>query len=116
MYKRQGQARVVVGARSALFTPLRDVGLVVIDEEHEGSYKQDSAPRYVARDVAAWMVRRSGGALVLGSATPSIEALYACAKDPRWHHVALSERANGKPLPKVEVVDMAQEFLSLIHI
>ena len=107
---RSGQARVVVGARSALFTPLRDVGLVVIDEEHEGSYKQDSAPRYVARDVAAWMVRRSGGALVLGSATPSIEALYACAKDPRWHHVALSERANGKPLPKVEVVDMAQEF------
>ena len=109
---RSGQARVVVGARSALFAPLRNVGLVVIDEEHEGSYKQDSAPRYVSRDVAAWMVRRSGGALVLGSATPSIEALYACAKDPAWHHVALPERANGRPLPRIEVVDMAKEFHS----
>ncbi len=109
-FVRSGQARVVVGARSALFAPLRNVGLVVIDEEHEGSYKQDSAPRYVARDVAAWMVRRSGGALVLGSATPSIEALYACAKDASWRRVALPERANGKPLPKVEVVDMAKEF------
>ena len=111
-FVRSGQARVVVGARSALFAPLRNVGLVVIDEEHEGSYKQDSAPRYVSRDVAAWMVRRSGGALVLGSATPSIEALYACAKDPAWHHVALPERANGRPLPRIEVVDMAKEFHS----
>ncbi|WP_165054451.1 primosomal protein N', partial [Adlercreutzia sp. ZJ305] len=107
---RSGQARVVVGARSALFTPLADVGLIVIDEEHEGSYKQDSAPRYVARDVAAWMVRRSGGALVLGSATPSIEALHAAATDERWTQVSLPERANGRPLPAVEVIDMAAEF------
>ncbi|MBQ3106064.1 MAG: primosomal protein N' [Eggerthellaceae bacterium] len=108
---RSGAARVVVGARSALFTPLRNLGLIVIDEEHEGSYKQDSAPRYVSRDVAAWMVKRCGGALVLGSATPSIEALYACAKEPeRWHHVRLPERANGRPLPHVDVVDMAAEF------
>lgn len=107
---RSGQAHVVVGARSALFTPLRDVGLIVIDEEHEGSYKQDSAPRYHARDVAVWMARRAGAAVVLGSATPSIEALYACAKDDLWHHVELPERANGKPLPQVEVVDMAKEF------
>ena len=59
---------------------MKNVGLIVIDEEHEGSYKQDSAPRYVARDVASWMVARSGGVLVLGSATPSIESLHACAK------------------------------------
>lgn len=109
-FVKSGAARVVVGARSALFVPLRDVGLIVIDEEHEGSYKQDSAPRYVARDVAAWMVKRSGGTLVLGSATPSIEALYAAAKDPLWHRVALPERANGRPLPAIEVVDMAAEF------
>ncbi|WP_172136035.1 primosomal protein N' [Adlercreutzia sp. ZJ473] len=109
---RSGQARVVVGARSALFTPLADVGLIVIDEEHEGSYKQDSAPRYVARDVAAWMVRRSGGALVLGSATPSIEALHAAATDERWTQVSLPARANGRPLPAVEVIDMAAEFHS----
>lgn len=108
---RSGAARVVVGARSALFTPLRNLGLIVIDEEHEGSYKQDSAPRYVSRDVAAWMVRRCGGALVLGSATPSIEALYSCAKEPDcWHHVRLPERANGRPLPAVDVIDMAAEF------
>ena len=107
---RSGAARVVVGARSALFTPLANVGLIVIDEEHEGSYKQDSAPRYHARDVAVWMARRAGAAVVLGSATPSIEALHACAKDPRWHHVELPERANGRPLPAVQVVDMAREF------
>lgn len=107
---RSGEARVVVGARSALFTPLSNLGLIVIDEEHEGSYKQDSAPRYHARDVAVWMARRAGAAVVLGSATPSIEALHSCAKDPAWHHVELPERANGKPLPEVRVVDMAKEF------
>ena len=107
---RSGAARVVVGARSALFTPLANVGLIVIDEEHEGSYKQDSAPRYDARDVARWMVERSGGVLVLGSATPSIEALYACEQEERWTKVDLPDRANGKPLPEVEVVDMAAEF------
>ncbi|HIW75391.1 MULTISPECIES: replication restart helicase PriA [Gordonibacter] len=109
---RSGQARVVVGARSALFTPLANLGLIVIDEEHEGSYKQDSAPRYHARDVAVWMARRAGAAVVLGSATPSIESLHACAKDPTWHQVALPERANGKPLPEVRVIDMAKEFSS----
>lgn len=107
---RSGAARVVVGARSALFTPLSNLGLIVIDEEHEGSYKQDSAPRYHARDVAVWMARRAGAAVVLGSATPSIEALHACAKNPSWHQVSLPERANGKPLPEVQVVDMAKEF------
>ncbi len=109
---RSGAARVVVGARSALFTPLANVGLIVIDEEHEGSYKQDSAPRYQARDVAQWMMARSGGAVVLGSATPSIEALYQVAKNPRWTSAALPERANGRPMPAIEVVDMAAEFAS----
>ena len=114
-FVKSGEARVVVGARSALFTPMKNVGLIVIDEEHEGSYKQDSAPRYVARDVASWMVARSGGVLVLGSATPSIESLHACAKNPLWHQVSLPERANGKPLPDVEIVDMAAEFHNGSH-
>lgn len=109
---RSGAARVVVGARSALFTPMPNVGLIVIDEEHEGSYKQDSAPRYVSRDVAAWMVSRSGGVLVLGSATPSIEALYRCEKEEGWHRVRLPQRANGRALPEVDVIDMAAEFSS----
>lgn len=107
---KSGAARVVVGARSALFTPLSNIGLIVIDEEHEGSYKQDSAPRYDAREVARWMVKRSGGVLVMGSATPSIEALYACGQGGSWTKVDLPDRANGKPLPAVEVVDMAAEF------
>ncbi len=107
---RSGAARVVVGARSALFAPLRDKGIIIIDEEHEGSYKQDSAPRYHACDVAVWMAARSGAAVVLGSATPSVETLHACAKNPLWSKVDLPERANGRPLPTVEVVDMAREF------
>ena len=109
---RSGAARVVVGARSALFTPLRNIGLIVIDEEHEGSYKQDSAPRYHARDVAIWMARRAGATVVLGSATPSIESLYNAAKDPLWRQVSLPERANGRPMPDITVVDMAREFSS----
>ena len=125
-FVRSGAARVVVGARSALFTPLKNLGLIVIDEEHEGTYKQDSAPRYHARDVAIWMARRSGAAVVLGSATPSIESLYEAAMSARrqreahkegqspfmqsWHQVALHERANGRPMPAIEVVDMAREF------
>lgn len=107
---RSGEARVVVGARSALFTPLSNLGLIIIDEEHEGSYKQDSAPRYHARDVALWMVRRAGATLVLGSATPSIESLHAAVKDPLWRAVVLPERANGRPLPQITVIDMAKEF------
>ena len=107
---RSGAARVVVGARSALFTPLANRGLIIIDEEHEGSYKQDSAPRYGARDVAVWMARRSGAAVVLGSATPSVETLHACDTDPLWRRVELPARANGKPMPEVRIVDMAREF------
>lgn len=105
-----GEIRVVVGARSALFAPLANVGMIIIDEEHEGSYKQDQAPRYVTRDVAEWLVRRNGATLVLGSATPSIEALYRVATDERWHHAVMAKRANGKPLPSIQVVDMAREF------
>lgn len=107
---RSGHIRVVVGARSALFAPLENVGMIVIDEEHEGSYKQDQAPRYVTRDVAEWMVRDTGATLVLGSATPSIEALHRTKTEESWHHVVMADRANGKPLPRIEVVDMAREF------
>ena len=107
---KEGRCRVVVGARSALFAPVGDLGLIIIDEEHESTYKQESAPRYHARDIAAWMVKRHGAVLVLGSATPAIETLYNCNKDPHWHHVVLPERANRKPLPEIEIVDMAKEF------
>lgn len=105
-----GEIRVVVGARSALFAPLANVGMIIIDEEHEGSYKQDQAPRYVTRDVAEWLVRRNGATLILGSATPSIEALHRAKTDDSWHQVVMVSRANGKPLPDIQVVDMAREF------
>lgn len=107
---RSGCARVVVGARSALFTPLPNVGIYVIDEEHEGTYKQENAPRYHARVVACWMAARSGAVVVLGSATPSIDSLHACATDASWVRVELPSRVNGRPLPPIEVIDMAAEF------
>ena len=107
---RSGAARVVVGARSALFAPMKQVGIVIIDEEHESSYKQDQAPRYVTRDVAEWLVRAHGAVLVLGSATPSLEALKRCEEDDLWQRVEMPNRANGKPLPAIQVVDMAREF------
>ncbi len=106
---RTGAARVVVGARSALFAPVADVRLIIIDEEHEGSYKQDSSPRYMARDVAAHMARQRGAALVLGSATPSVETLHRC-KEGDWRLVEMPQRPSGRPLPPVTVVDMGAEF------
>lgn len=111
---RRGEVHVVVGARSALFAPCSEVGLIVIDEEHETSYKQDSAPRYHAREVAARLARERGCALVLGSATPSLESLARCdegqALGVRWTRVPMPERPGGAALPAVRVVDMTQQF------
>ncbi len=106
---RSGEAHIVVGARSALFAPLRELGLIVIDEEHEPSYKQSSAPRYHVRDVAVRLAQAHGAALVLGSATPSLEALERC-ETGGWTRVSLPERVSGRSLPSVEIVDMGREF------
>ncbi len=110
---RSGAAHVVVGARSALFAPLAHVGLVIIDEEHEGSYKQDQAPRYHAREVAAELARRRGAALVLGSATPSLESLERCRagswRGVSWTRASMPERPGGAVLPAVHVVDMRSQ-------
>lgn len=106
---RTGEARIVVGARSALFAPLERIGLIVIDEEHEPSYKQGSAPRYHARDVAAQLAAHHDAALVLGSATPSLEALDRCDAG-EWTRVRMPERVTGQQLPSVEIVDMGREF------
>ncbi len=111
---RSGEVHVVVGTRSALFAPVKNLGLVIIDEEHDSSYKQDSSPRYSARDVALELTKKRNAALVLGSATPSIDTLASCrggAHEGRnWKRVELPERPNGQPLPKVTVVDMGKEF------
>ena len=106
---RRGEAHIVVGARSALFAPLCDLALIVIDEEHESSYKQGSAPRYHARAVEAKMAALSGATLVLGSASPSMESRRRC-ETGEWTRVEMPQRATGGVLPPVTVVDMAAEF------
>jgi primosomal protein N' (replication factor Y) len=104
-----GSATVAVGARSGVFAPVRDLGLIVLDEEHEQSYKQDSTPRYHARDVAIERARRSDATVVLGSATPSLETYHA-ALSGAHRLVTLGARVGGRRLPEVTVVDMRQEF------
>ena len=102
----RGEASIVIGARSALFAPLDNLGLVVVDEEHDGSYKQDEAPRYNGRDAALMRASRAGAVAVLGSATPSIESLrnVELGKLTRLH---LPARVEARPLPPVELLDMA---------
>ena len=102
---RRGEARIVLGARSAVLAPVRDLGLVILDEEHDAAYKQDEAPRYHARQ-AAWLRARAAGALVvLGSATPSLEATHA-AERKALTRLRLPHRIAGRALPAVEIVDM----------
>ena len=105
---RNGQIDVVVGARSALFAPLPRLGIIVVDEEHENAFKQESTPRYNARDVAAELARLSSAALILGSATPSLESLHA-ARSGKLTHLHLNHRVANRPLPPVEVVDLNTE-------
>lgn len=105
---RNGSCRVVIGARSALFSPVRNLGLVIIDEEHETTYKQESSPKYNAKEVAEWMIKKKGKALILGSATPSIESLYRSKTDPSWLSISLPERANGKKMPDIDIIDMTK--------
>jgi primosomal protein N' (replication factor Y) len=103
-----GEARVVVGARSAVFAPLRRLGLIVVDEEHDTSYKQDQLPRYNARDVAIVRARLASCPVVLGSATPSLESWANAAGDrPRSTLWTMPDRVGGASLPRVELVDMA---------
>lgn len=102
---REGLFRVVVGPRSAVFAPVANLGVIVVDEEHEGTYKQTDSPRYHARDVALMRGRLERAVVLLGTATPSMET-YLNARDGRYDLVELSARVNAAPLPDVEVVDM----------
>jgi primosomal protein N' (replication factor Y) len=104
---RQGRARIVIGARSAIFAPVEPLGLIIVDEEHEHTYKQEEAPRYHARDVAVVRGQREGAVVVLGSATPSLESFYNC-KNGKYSLLELPERADNAKLPLVRVVDMRQ--------
>ena len=104
---RQGRARIAIGARSAIFAPVDPLGLIIVDEEHEHTYKQEEAPRYHARDVAIVRGQMEGATVVLGSATPSMESYYNCTKG-KYTLLELLERADDKKMPRVRVVDMRQ--------
>ena len=105
---RQGRARIVIGARSAIFAPVDPLGLIVVDEEHEYSYKQEEAPRYHARDVAVVRGQMEGAAVVLGSATPSLESFHNAQKG-KYALLQLPHRADDRKMPLVRVIDMRQE-------
>ena len=106
---RRGEARVVLGTRSAVFAPMDELGLVIVDEEHESGYKQEETPRYHGRDVAVVRARLSKALAVLGSATPSLES-YSNARESKYHLCVLEERVAGRSLASVEIIDMRQEF------
>ena len=106
---RRGEARVVAGTRSAVFAPVSELALVIVDEEQDSSYKQEETPRYHARDVAVIRAKMAGAAVVLGSATPSLESYYN-AKKHKYALIELPDRVEKRPLPEVEIVDMRQEF------
>jgi primosomal protein N' (replication factor Y) len=106
---RRGDVDIVVGTRSAIFTPLADIGLIVVDEEHDGSYKQEESPRYHGRDVAVVRARSAGALIVLGSATPSLES-YHNAKAGRYELLTLHRRVLDRPMADVTIVDMRPEF------
>jgi primosomal protein N' (replication factor Y) len=106
---RRGEIDVVVGTRSAVFAPIEQVGLIVVDEEHDGSYKQEESPRYNGRDVAIVRGQRAGALVVLGSATPSMES-YHNAVTGRYERVVLERRVLDRPLAAVTVVDMREEY------
>src|SRR5262249_36015513 len=108
------EAQIVVGTRSAVFAPVTDLALLIVDEEQDSSYKQEETPRYHARDVAVMRAKMSDAVVVLGSATPSLES-YFNAKKNKYALIELPDRVEKRPLPEVEIVDMRQEFQETGH-
>ena len=106
---KRGEARMVVGTRSAIFAPVEDLALIIVDEEQDSSYKQEETPRYHARDVAVVRAKMAGAVVVLGSATPSLES-YFNATTNKYTLLELPDRVEQRPLPEVEIIDMRQEF------
>ncbi len=107
---RRGEARIVVGTRSAVFAPLENLGLIIVDEEQESAYKQEETPRYNGRDVAVYRARLEGAAVLLGSATPSLES-YHNARAGKYQLLKLTSRVANRPLAEVRIVDLREDFL-----
>ena len=106
---RNGDAKIAIGARSAIFAPVTDLGLIILDEEHDGSYSSESSPRYQTIDLATFRAKLNGAKLVLGSATPSVES-YRRAIIGDYNLIELPDRINKKPMPEIEIVDMRAEI------
>ena len=106
---RRGEVQVVLGTRSAIFAPLKHLGLVILDEEQEGSYQSENPPRYHTRDIAKYLCARDGATLILGSATPTVETAWA-AEEGHYHKVLLRQRYNAHSLPEVTIADLRQEI------
>ena len=106
---RSGDAPIIVGTRSAIFAPAPNLGLILVDEEHDQSYKQEETPRYNARDVAVMRARNTNAVVVLGSATPSLET-WRNAEAGKYQRIEMRDRVNNRPLPQVQLIDMRQEF------
>jgi primosomal protein N' (replication factor Y) (superfamily II helicase) len=106
---RRGEVRIVVGTRSAVFAPLGNLGLIIVDEEQESSYKQEETPRYNGRDTAVYRARLEGAAVLLGSATPSLET-YHNARAGKYHLLKLTSRVENRPLAEVRIVDLREDF------
>lgn len=104
-----GQARIVIGTRSAIFAPLRNVGLIIVDEEHDTSYRQNESPYYNARDTAVVRAKNANAVVVLGSATPALETFYNTELG-KYEHLSLPNRIGGRPLAKAELIDMREVF------
>jgi primosomal protein N' (replication factor Y) (superfamily II helicase) len=111
---KRGEARIVVGTRSAVFAPVSDLALIIVDEEHDSSYKQEETPRYHARDVAVMRAKMANAVVVLGSATPSLESYFNATKN-KYALIELPDRVEKRPLPEVEIVDMRLEFQETGH-
>jgi primosomal protein N' (replication factor Y) (superfamily II helicase) len=111
---KRGEARMIVGTRSAVFAPVEDLALIIVDEEHDASYKQEETPRYHARDVAVMRAKMANAQVVLGSATPSLES-YFNTQNNKYSLIELPDRVEQRPLPEVEIVDMRLEFQETGH-
>jgi len=105
----RGEARIVVGARSAIFAPIKNLGVIIIDEEHDNSYLSDSNPRYLTHNIAEYRAKINNCPLVLGSATPSVETFHK-AKSGQYNLVEMPVRVNSRPMPPIEIIDMCEQF------
>lgn len=112
---KENKAKIIIGARSAIFAPIKDLGIILIDEEHDNSYKSESNPRYDAKEVANYIAKQKQIPVVLGSATPDVRTYYKATETDEIKILELTKRANQSQLPKVEIVDLKQELINGNH-